>query len=120
MKGVIRFGKKGKLSPRYIGSFEVLERIGPVVYKLALPSALSRIHDVFHVSMLKRYVPDPSYIISYEALEIGDTLSYDEVPVQILDRKEQELRTKKIPLVKVLRRNHAVKEALWELEEEMR
>ncbi|XP_057975943.1 uncharacterized protein LOC131163364 [Malania oleifera] len=80
----------------------------------------SRTHDVFHVSMLKKYVSDPSHVISYEALELGGTLSYDEVPIQILDHKKQELRTKKIPLVKVLRRNHAVEEALWELEEEMR
>ncbi|XP_057975431.1 uncharacterized protein LOC131162842 [Malania oleifera] len=120
MKGVMRNGKKGKLSPRYIGPFEILERIGLVAYRIALPPALARIHDVFHVSMLRRYVLDPSHVISYELLEIRDTMAYREVPVQILDRKIQELRTKDIPLVKVLWRNHVIKEASWELEMEIR
>ncbi|XP_057958681.1 uncharacterized protein LOC131151452 [Malania oleifera] len=79
-----------------------------------------RIHNVFHVSMLRKYVPDSLHVISYDILEVRDTLSYDEVPVQTLDWKEQELRTKKISLVKVLWRNHAVEEVSWELEEDIR
>jgi hypothetical protein len=76
MKGVARFGKKGKLSPRYIGPFEILERVGPVAYRLALPPSLDGIHDVFHVSMLMKYIPDPSHIIKYEPLQIQENLTY--------------------------------------------
>ena len=83
MKGVMRFGKKGNLSPRYVGPFEILERVGSVAYRVALPPTLSRLHNVFHVSMLRRYVTDPSHILSYEPLQVKETLSYEEVPVQI-------------------------------------
>ena len=62
-KGVLRFGRRGKLSPRYIGPYEISERIGPVAYRVILPSKLARIHDVFHVSMLRRYIPDPSHVL---------------------------------------------------------
>ncbi|XP_057962269.1 uncharacterized protein LOC131153834 [Malania oleifera] len=85
IKGVTRFGNKGKLSLRYIGPFEVLERVSPIAYRIALPPALSWIHDVFHISMLRRYVSDLSYVIHYESLEIGDSLAYKVIPVQILD-----------------------------------
>ncbi|KAL5578475.1 hypothetical protein UlMin_020174 [Ulmus minor] len=70
MKGVMRFGKKGKLSPRYIGPFEILERIGKVAYKLALPSELYTVHNVFHVSMLRKYISDPSHVLESEPIEI--------------------------------------------------
>ncbi|KAJ8768530.1 hypothetical protein K2173_022631 [Erythroxylum novogranatense] len=113
-KGVMRFGKKGKLSPRYVGPYEVLERIGPLAYRLALPSELSQIHDVFHVSMLRRYRSDPSHIIQISKVQLIDDLSYEERPVAILDSKDKILRNKTIKLVKVLWRNHAVKEATWE------
>uniref|UniRef100_A0A2N9IE13 Integrase catalytic domain-containing protein n=1 Tax=Fagus sylvatica TaxID=28930 RepID=A0A2N9IE13_FAGSY len=119
MKGVMRFGKKGKLSPRYVGPFEILERVGPVAYKLALPPALSGIHNVFHISMLRRYVSDPSHILSYEPLQVQEDLSYEEMPMEILDRKDQVLRNKTIRLVKVLWRNHSAGEASWEREDEM-
>jgi hypothetical protein len=120
MKGVIIFGKKGKLSPRFVGPFEVKEVIGLVAYKVELPPALSGIHNVFHVSTLRRHVHDPRHIIDFEPLQVQDNLKYEELPIQILDRKEQRLRTKTIPLVKVLWRNHDVEEASWELEHEMR
>ncbi|KAL5573095.1 hypothetical protein UlMin_022693 [Ulmus minor] len=120
MKGVMRFGKKGKLSPRYIGPFEILERIGKVAYKLALPPNLSSVHNVFHVSMLKKYVQDPSHVLEHEPIEVHEDLTYEEKPVQILDRKEKTLRNKVIPLVKVLWRNHKIEEATWEREDEMR
>ena len=68
MKGVMRFRKKGKLSPRFVGPFEVLERVGEVAYRIALPLALSRIHNVFHESMLRKYIPNPSNVLSYEPL----------------------------------------------------
>ena len=101
MKGVMRFGKKAKLSPRFVGPFEVKERVGEVDYKIVLPPALSGIHNVFHVSMLRKYIPDPSHVLSYEPFQIRDDLSYEEVPVEILDRKEQVLRNRTIPWVKV-------------------
>ena len=119
MKGVMRFGKKGKLSPRYVGPFEILERVGDKAYRVALPPSLSTVHNVFHVSMLRKYISNPSHVLSYEPLELTHDLAYEEKPVQILDQKEKELRTKKIRLVKVLWRNHSVEEATWEREEEM-
>ena len=88
MKGVMRFHKKGKLSPRYIGPFEVLERVGEVAYGIALPLALSRVQNVLHESMLRKYIPDPSHVLSYEPPQIKDDLSYEEVSVEILNRKE--------------------------------
>ncbi|KAM6570095.1 hypothetical protein CsatB_018080 [Cannabis sativa] len=120
MKGIRRFGKKGKLSPRFIGPFEILEKVGQVAYRLALPPALSAVHNVFHVSMLRKYVSDPMHVLNYETLELQPDLSYDEQPVQILDKKEKVLRTKTISLVKVLWRNSKVEEATWELEFDMR
>ena len=74
MKRVMRFGKKGKLSPRFIGPFEILKCIGKVVYELALPPTLAGVHDVFHVSMLRKYIPDPSHVLNYETLKIKDDL----------------------------------------------
>ncbi|KAI5338654.1 hypothetical protein L3X38_017925 [Prunus dulcis] len=119
-KGVIRFGKRGKLSPRYIGPYEITERIGPVTYILALPTELSRIHDVFHVSMLRKYMPDPSHVLEHQPVELREDLTYEKQPVQILDRKEQRLRSRSIPVVKVLWRSQTVEEATWEPEAQMR
>ncbi|KAK6125666.1 hypothetical protein DH2020_040592 [Rehmannia glutinosa] len=120
MKGVMRFGKKGKLSPRYIGPFRITERIGDVAYRLDLPASMSRIHGVFHVSMLRKYVANPSHILKYELVELKANMSYEEVPVEILLREVKKLRNKKIALVKVLWRNQSVEEATWEREDEMR
>ena len=120
MRGVLRFERRGKLSPRFVGPFEILERIGPVAYRLALPPSLSAVHDVFHVSMLRKYVPDPSHVVDYEPLEIDENLSYVEQPVEVLAREVKTLRNKEIPLVKVLWRNHRVEEATWEREDDMR
>ncbi|KAL5545125.1 hypothetical protein UlMin_008909 [Ulmus minor] len=110
MKGVMRFGKKGKLSPRYIGPFEILERIGKVAYKLAFPPNLSSVHNIFHVSMLKKYVPEPYHVLEHEPIEVHEDLTYEEKPVQILDRKEKRLRNKIIPLVKKISLEQGVKE----------
>ncbi|TQE09442.1 hypothetical protein C1H46_004935 [Malus baccata] len=119
-KGVVRFGKKGKLSPRYIGPYQITERVGEVAYRLELPSELSKVHNVFHVSMLRQYVADPSHVIPIQPLEINLDLTYDEEPVTILDWKEKVLRNKTVQLVKVLWRNHSVEEATWETEDRMR
>ena len=119
-KGVLRFGKRGKLSPRYIGPYKIVERIGEVAYRLELSSDLDRIHDVFHVSMLCKYIPNPSHVLNEQPVEIQENLTYEEEPVQILGRREQVLCNKTIPLVKVLWRSHTVEEATWELKEQMK
>ena len=97
-KGVVRFWKRGKLSPRYIGPFEIVERIGPVAYRLDLPEELSRVHNVFHISMLRKYISDPSHVLEAPEIELRDDLSYEEQPVQIMGREEKELRNKTISL----------------------
>ena len=94
--------EKGKLSPRFIRPYEVIEKVSPVVYKLALPLELEKIHNVFHVSMLRRYRLDPSHIVSSETIELRPDLTYEEESIEILAREVKELRKKRIPLVKVL------------------
>ena len=115
----MRFGKKGKLSPRFIGPYEVIEKVGPVAYRLVLPLNLEKIHNVFHVSMLRKYRSDLSHVVSSETIELRPDLTYEEEPIEILAREVKELRNKKIPLVKVLRRNHKTEKATWESEETM-
>ncbi|XP_075091874.1 uncharacterized protein LOC142172021 [Nicotiana tabacum] len=95
------------------------KRIGPVAYKLALPHELDKIHNVFHISMLRRYRSDPSHVLPIESIEVNPDLTYEEEPIQILAHEFKELRNKRIPLVKVLWRNHSGKEATWEREEDM-
>ena len=119
-KGVVRFGKRGKLNPRYIGPFEIVERIGPMAYRLEFPEEFSRVHNVFHISMLRKYIPDSLHVLETPEIELRDDLSYEEQPVQILGREEKELRNKTISLVKVLWRNHLVEEATWERADQMR
>ncbi|KAK5842474.1 hypothetical protein PVK06_004838 [Gossypium arboreum] len=118
-KKILRFGKKGKLSPRFIGPYRVLKRVGPVAYQLELPPELDRIHDVFHVSMLRRYHSDPTHVVLVAEIEVRTDLTFEEEPVQILDRDVKVLRRKSVPLVKVLWRNHGREEATWEPEEAM-
>ncbi|KAA3488432.1 reverse transcriptase [Gossypium australe] len=117
---VLRFGRKGKLSPRLIEPYKVTERIGPVAYRLALSPELEKIHDVFHVSMLRRYRSDPSHVIEPTKVEIEPDLTYGEEPFKILAREVTQLRNKGIALVKVLWRRHGIEEATWESEETMR
>ncbi|XP_055961457.1 uncharacterized protein LOC126678232 [Mercurialis annua] len=120
MKSVIRFGKRGKLSPKYVGPYEIIERIGAVAYKLDLPLDMSQVHPVFHISMLRKYIADPSHVIQPQAVEVNGELSYEEQPVEIVDTQLRKLRTKEIPMVKVLWRNHSVEECTWETEADMR
>ena len=119
-RGVIRFGKRGKLLPRYIGPFEVLERVGPVVYRLALSPSLSSVHEVFHVSMLRKYTPDPTHIVDWGELVVDADGTFEEGPVRIMDSREQVLRGKTVRLVKVLWQNQGVEEATWEREDTVR
>ena len=79
----MRFGRKGKLNPRFVGPFEVLERADTLAYKVALPSSLSKIHNVFHVSTLRKYIYDPSHVVELEPIQISEDLTYEEVPVQM-------------------------------------
>ncbi|XP_057247486.1 uncharacterized protein LOC130589879 [Beta vulgaris subsp. vulgaris] len=121
MKGVIRFGKKGKLSPKFIGPYEILDRVGKVAYRLALPTELSRVHNVFHISQLRRYNPDKSHVLQPETVQIDDKLSYEERPIKILDSKVRSTRNKDVnKFVKVLWSNHKSEEATWEAQAEMR
>nr|XP_048328424.1 uncharacterized protein LOC125422025 [Ziziphus jujuba var. spinosa] len=96
-KGIVHLGKRGKLSPRYIGPDEIAERIGPVAYRLDLSDELSRVHYVFHISMLRKYILDPSHVLETSKIELRDDLSYEEQPVQILCWEEKKLRKKTIP-----------------------
>ena len=121
MKGVMRFGKKGKLALRYIGPFEIQSKVGEVAYRLVLPPELSRIHPVFHVSMLRKYISDPSHVLQPQAVELSEDLTYEEYPVAIVDRQVvEQLRTKEIPMVEVLWSNHTVEDCTWEIEAVMR
>jgi hypothetical protein len=97
----------------------VLKQISSSAYKIKMPPNLVGIHDVFHVSQLRKCIHDQFQVINHEPLDIQPNLTYEELPVQILDRKEQQLRTKTISLVKVLWRNHGVEEASWELEQQI-
>ena len=119
-KKILRFDRKGKLSPRFIGPYEISERVGPVAYRLLLPPELERIHNVFHVSMLRRYRSDPSHIINPSEVEIQADMSYEEEPIRILTREVKELRNKRVPLVKVLWLKHGMEEATWEPENSMK
>ena len=119
-KGVIRFRKRGKLNPRYIGPFRIVERIGPVAYRLELPSKLSRIHNVFHVSMLRKYISDPSHVLEPPPFELDEDLTFEVQPVGTMDQGIKELRNKTILMVKVLWRTDSIKETTWETEAFMR
>ena len=116
----MRFGVRGKLSPRFVGPFEILDKIGEVAYRLALPPALTSVHNVFHVSMLRKYIPDPNHVMEYEPLHLREDLTYEEVPIWIVDKKDQVLRHRTIPYIKVQWSNFNEREATWELEAEMK
>ena len=115
-KGVMRLGRRGKLSSRYIGPFEVLECKGEVAYEIALPLELSQVYPVFHVSILGKYVPDLSHVVEYQLLDIRPNLTYEERPIRVLDQKEQVLKNKVIPFVKILWCNGGLEESTWESE----
>ncbi|XP_070017392.1 uncharacterized protein [Nicotiana sylvestris] len=120
MKDIMWFGKKGKLSPRYVGSYRIIQKISQMAYKLELPPKMSLVHPVYHVSMLKKVVRDPLAIVPVETIEVNEELSYEEILVSILDRQVRKLRNKEIASVKVLWQNQQVDEATWEAKEEMK
>jgi len=110
---------KGKLAPRYIGPYKIIERIGMVAYRILLPPHLDRIHNVFHVSMLRKADLDPTRILPQIPMEVQEDLTMEVQTVQIMDRSIKGLRNKKVPLVKVLWRNSQIEEETWERESEM-
>nr|GEY02611.1 putative reverse transcriptase domain-containing protein [Tanacetum cinerariifolium]GEY02989.1 putative reverse transcriptase domain-containing protein [Tanacetum cinerariifolium] len=116
-KGVIRFGKRDKLIPRYIGPFEIIERIGPVAYKLELPEKLHGIHNTFHVSSLKKCLADKNLVIPLEEIQLDDKLHYIEVSGEIMDREVKHLKQSRIPIVNVRWNSRHGPEYTWEQED---
>ncbi|XP_021762502.1 uncharacterized protein LOC110727243 [Chenopodium quinoa] len=119
-KGVMRFGKKGKLSAKYVDPYEIFERVDKVAYKLALPMEFEKMHDVFHVSQLKKYVPDSKHVLQPKSIQLDETLTYEERPMKILDYKVRSTRNKDVRIVKVLWSNQEYEDATWEAEDDMR
>ena len=119
-RGVIRFKKRGKLAPRYIGPFEILERVGTVAYRLTLPPSLSGVHEAFHVSMLRKYTLNPAHVVDWGEITIDIDGTFKEGPVRILDNQDQVLQGKTVRLVKVLWRHRGVEEATWKRKDTMR
>jgi hypothetical protein len=117
MKGVKRFGLKGKLSPRYIRPFPILEKCGKVAYKLELPPSLARVRDIFHVSQLKKCLKAPVDVVLPEVAPLEMDLTYPEHPIKILDQKSRVTRRKMIKFYKIKWSNHTEEEAIWESED---
>ncbi|WVZ58585.1 LOW QUALITY PROTEIN: hypothetical protein U9M48_008843 [Paspalum notatum var. saurae] len=120
MKGVHRFGVKGKLAPRYVGPFKITERCGSVAYRLELPPHLAAVHDVFHVLQLKKCLRVPEDEIDTSQIQIEPDLTYEEHPIKILDQKQRATRRRDINFYKVQWSNHSEEEATWEQEEFLR
>ncbi|GKE53440.1 hypothetical protein Tco_1488596, partial [Tanacetum coccineum] len=119
-KGVVHFRKKGKLAPRYVGPFEILERIGLVAYRLRLPEELSSVHDTFHVSNLKKCLADVNLHVPFNEINVDKKLRFVEEPVEIMDREIKKLKRRKITLLKVRWNSKCGPEFTWEHEEQMR
>ncbi|GJZ82100.1 putative reverse transcriptase domain-containing protein, partial [Tanacetum coccineum] len=118
-KGVIRFGKRGKLNPRYIGPFKIIAKVGTVAYRLELPEKLSRVHSTFHVSKLKKCMADEPLAIPLDEIQVDDKLNFIEEPVEIMDREVKRLKQSRIPIVKVRWNSKRGPEFTWECEDQM-
>ena len=117
--GIGRAIKSKKLTPRFIGSYQILRKISPVAYQISLPPILSNLHNIFHVSQLRKYVSDPSHIIMPDTIQLKDNLTFETMSVHIIDKRIKQLRGKQIPLVKILW-NEVRGDVTWELEEKIR
>ncbi|GJU06430.1 putative reverse transcriptase domain-containing protein [Tanacetum coccineum] len=117
-KRVVRFGKKGKLALRYVGPFEIVERVGPVAYRLKLPQELSCVHDTFHVSNLKKCLAEPDVQVPLDEIKIDENMRFVEEPIEIVDRDVKKLKRRRIPLVKVCWNSRQGAEYTWEREDQ--
>ena len=118
-RGVVQFGKRGKLSPKFIGPFEILERVGTVGYRLALLPSMSGVHEVFHVSMLRKYTLDLTHVVDWGQIELDTDGTFEEGPMCIVDSRDQVLRRKTMRLVRVLWKHYGVEESTLEREDTM-
>ncbi|GKE51081.1 putative reverse transcriptase domain-containing protein [Tanacetum coccineum] len=119
-KGVVCFGKWGKLNPRYVGPFKVIKRVGTVSYKLQLPQQLSRVHNIFHVSNLKKCLSNESLVIPLEELRVDDKLHFVEEPTEVMDREIKQLKMSRIPIIKVRWNSKQCPEFTWEREDQFK
>ncbi|GJU69305.1 putative reverse transcriptase domain-containing protein [Tanacetum coccineum] len=119
-KGVVRFGKKGKLAPRFVRPFEITDRIGPVTYRLWLPEELNGVHDTFHMSNLKKCLTDPTLQVHLDEIQVDATLNFMEEPVEILEREFKKLKRSRISIIKVRWNLKCGPEFMWEREDQMR
>ena len=117
---MVRFGKRGKLSPRFIGPFEILERIGTIAYRLTLSPSVSGVYEVFHVSMLRAYTLDLAHVVDWRQIEVDTDGTFEEGLVYIVDSRDLVLRRKTVRLVRVLWQHCGVEESTWECEDTMR
>ncbi|GKD28350.1 putative reverse transcriptase domain-containing protein [Tanacetum coccineum] len=119
-KGVVRFGKPRKLNPRYVGPFKVIESVETIAYKLKLPQQLSRVHNTFYVSNLKKYLSDESLVIPLEELHVDDKLHFVEEPVEVMDPEIKQLKRIRIPIIKVRWNSKQGPEFTWECEDQFK
>ena len=117
---MVRFGKRGKLSSRFIGPFEILEKVWTVAYRLDLSPSMLGVHEAFHVFMLRRYTPDPAHAVDWGEIKVDTDGTFEEGPVCILDSRDQVLRRKIVRLVRVLWQHRGVQESRWEREDMIR
>ncbi|GKC02605.1 putative reverse transcriptase domain-containing protein [Tanacetum coccineum] len=119
-KGVVRFRKKGKLAPRFVGPFEIIEKVGSVAYRIELPEELNDVHDTFHVSNLKKRLADPTLQVPLDEIRVDDKLNFVEEPVEIMEREFKKLKRSRIAIVKVRWNSKRGPEFTWEREDQMK